>query len=234
MKRFLLLVLALVSLSLYSQEIDYIQKLDSIQNLINKNNEEIKRLQQHNELLTSEYKVVNQLYDNSNFIDNNSSDIYYTTYTVAFYSDIDLKNRLQNIPENAKVGLIEITGDLCKIIYNKTTGYSKKYSFISEAEFIKQSEQRKVKEEQLKRENEKAEFERPMELIKKYGTYYGKLIYEKNIVIGMTKDMVIESIGKPDDINRTVGSWGVHEQWVYERYDLNIYFENGKVSSFQD
>ena len=50
----------------------------------------------------------------------------------------------------------------------------------------------------------------------------------------MTKEMVIESIGKPDDINRTVGSWGVHEQWVYDKRGLYIYFKNGKVTSFQD
>jgi len=48
----------------------------------------------------------------------------------------------------------------------------------------------------------------------------------------MTEDMVLMSIGPPDDINRTIGSWGVHEQWVYTgRY---LYFKNGVLKSFQD
>jgi hypothetical protein len=52
------------------------------------------------------------------------------------------------------------------------------------------------------------------------------------IRIGMTKEMAVVAWGKPYDINRTVGSWGIHEQWVYgSRY---LYFENGILTSFQD
>jgi len=66
------------------------------------------------------------------------------------------------------------------------------------------------------------------------------------IVIGMTTDQVRASWGKPHDVNRTVGSWGVHEQWVYghEEYygagvsgftgDYYLYFENDLLTSWQD
>lgn len=50
--------------------------------------------------------------------------------------------------------------------------------------------------------------------------------------IGMTSDMVRKAWGSPRDINRTVGSWGVHEQWVYG--GSYLYFENGKLTSWQD
>ena len=50
----------------------------------------------------------------------------------------------------------------------------------------------------------------------------------------MTDDMARESVGKPDDINRSTGSWGVHEQWVYSQRKLYLYFENGKLTSTQD
>ena len=44
--------------------------------------------------------------------------------------------------------------------------------------------------------------------------------------------MVRASWGKPDDINRSVGPWGVHEQWVYGyKY---LYFEDGSLTSWQD
>jgi len=52
------------------------------------------------------------------------------------------------------------------------------------------------------------------------------------VFIGMTKQQVIASWGDPATINRTVGKWGVHEQWVYE--DAYLYFENDTLTSFQD
>jgi len=61
-----------------------------------------------------------------------------------------------------------------------------------------------------------------------------------NIILGMTFAEVVASIGKPYKINKSTGSWGVHEQWVMcapnsfrdRRYGY-VYFENGKVTSWQ-
>ena len=59
-----------------------------------------------------------------------------------------------------------------------------------------------------------------------------KAIKEKKVFIGMTKEQVLASWRKPEDINRSVGMWGVHEQWIYgETY---LYFENDILTSFQD
>lgn len=54
--------------------------------------------------------------------------------------------------------------------------------------------------------------------------------------IGMTKKQVIAIWGKPNDINRTVGSWGIHEQWVYSYVGdgCYLYFEDGRLTSWQD
>lgn len=71
----------------------------------------------------------------------------------------------------------------------------------------------------------------------KYGNQNALSILHGRFYIGWTKDMVIESIGKPNDINRSVGSWGVHEQWVYGTdisHTKYLYFENGKLTSFQE
>lgn len=55
------------------------------------------------------------------------------------------------------------------------------------------------------------------------------------IVIGMTKEQVEASWGQPRDVNRTVGSWGVHEQWIYGSYaGCYLYFEEGILTSWQD
>lgn len=53
----------------------------------------------------------------------------------------------------------------------------------------------------------------------------------------MSEAMVLESWGVPHDTNRSVGSWGIHEQWIYKKgkYDsYYLYFENGKLTSWQE
>ncbi len=53
----------------------------------------------------------------------------------------------------------------------------------------------------------------------------------KKVSIGMSKEHVLLSWGKPRNINKSIGGWGVHEQWVYpNRY---LYFENGILTSIQ-
>ena len=104
-------------------------------------------------------------------------------------------------------------------------------------EFIKVKKQEQKELERLEYENKlklkKAEYAKlEKEYIKKYGQKTYKKLKEGNYWIGMNREMATISLGSPKDINRTVGSWGVHEQWVYERRYL--YFENGKLTSYQN
>jgi hypothetical protein len=57
-------------------------------------------------------------------------------------------------------------------------------------------------------------------------------ILEEKIILGMNREQVKLSWGKPKDVNKTVGSWGIHEQWVIGGHYL--YFENGILTSWQD
>lgn len=60
------------------------------------------------------------------------------------------------------------------------------------------------------------------------------LISKSNINIGMSNKAVIASWGVPDRVNKTVGKWGVHEQWIYGDYSVTyLYFENNKLTSWQ-
>ena len=70
-----------------------------------------------------------------------------------------------------------------------------------------------------------------------------KLIGNHDWEIGMMDNEVIKSIGRPNRINRSVGKWGTHEQWVYsDRFnkkgqplkDKYLYFENGILTSWQN
>jgi hypothetical protein len=97
-----------------------------------------------------------------------------------------------------------------------------------------------AEEKELKRlETErklKTQQEQYAKLEKQYIAKYGQNTYEKLkqgfFWIGMNKEMATISLGSPNDVNRTVGTWGVHEQWVYD--NLYLYFENGKLTSYQN
>ena len=62
-------------------------------------------------------------------------------------------------------------------------------------------------------------------------------VASREIFIGMTADEVVQSWGKPTRINSTVGSYGKHEQWIFDRGAIGraqyVYFENGVVRSMQ-
>ena len=63
-------------------------------------------------------------------------------------------------------------------------------------------------------------------------TKFKKAIKEGKLMLGMSKAMAVAIWGRPNDINRTVGSWGVHEQWIYG--GTYIYFKNDVLTSWQD
>jgi hypothetical protein len=59
------------------------------------------------------------------------------------------------------------------------------------------------------------------------------LICSEQVRVGMTKQQCKLSWGEPESINKTSGSWGVHEQWVYSSSSY-LYFDNGILSSIQN
>src|SRR5262245_29539187 len=67
---------------------------------------------------------------------------------------------------------------------------------------------------------------------KKWPSQIEQAVIEKKIRMGMTEEQVIAAWGKPAKINKTVGSWGLHEQWVYDTSNY-LYFENGMLKSWQ-
>jgi hypothetical protein len=70
------------------------------------------------------------------------------------------------------------------------------------------------------------------EAIAKYGLKTYDKLKAGYYWVGMTRDMAIIALGHPIDVNETVGSWGLHEQWVYND-NIYLYFENDKLTSYQ-
>lgn len=150
-----------------------------------------------------------------------------------------------------RVKVVDSENGRYKIFFNGIYGFVSREAIEKEDVFIantnvriKKQEEEKAKiaeenakklaeEQRLEKEAQKEAQELLPNLIKKYGKVNGKKIYEGKVWIGATKAMVIDSWGKPKDINRSVGSWGVHEQWVYSNGNY-LYIENGILTSWQD
>lgn len=66
----------------------------------------------------------------------------------------------------------------------------------------------------------------------KWGKKVIDLIKSRKIKIGMLEQQVLLSWGKPEKINKSVGVYGVHEQWVYG-HGQYVYMENKELTSFQ-
>jgi len=67
--------------------------------------------------------------------------------------------------------------------------------------------------------------------ILKYGKEIGQRVAYKRIWKGMTEDMLRDSWGKPDKIDRNVEKWGVFTQWYYG--EVTFFFRDGKLTDWE-
>lgn len=104
----------------------------------------------------------------------------------------------------------------------------------------RQARLKKIREEEAKiRKETPGTLEYRQEYVKNHQNLSKRIkncILKGKIRLGMTKEQVEVSWGKPRDINKSVGSWGVHEQWIYRKFSHStyLYFENGILTSWQD
>lgn len=95
---------------------------------------------------------------------------------------------------------------------------------------------KKIEAEAAKREAERRAKMKPIErIMEKYNCdeYTAQLIHEHRVKIGMTEEQARAAWGRPQNINRSTGSYGVHEQWCYGGHNY-LYIENGILTSFQN
>lgn len=94
----------------------------------------------------------------------------------------------------------------------------------------KEFAEKKLKQDLIKeKEVRKKEEER---MLAEYGRVQVNKMKARKFWIGMNKEMLEFAIGEPENIKKSVGSWGTHEQWIYKS-GTYIYIENGKVTSYQ-
>jgi len=105
-----------------------------------------------------------------------------------------------------------------------------------EAEERLAQEAREQEEREREAKLEAARLKEQEKKIAKYPKAIQQLIRLGRVRIGMTAAQARLSWGEPDSVNRSSGSWGTHEQWVYGT-DIQrqyLYFENGRLTSIQN
>jgi len=69
-------------------------------------------------------------------------------------------------------------------------------------------------------------------LAEKYGAEIAARVLEGKLWIGMTRDMALESRGKPQKMNRTLLIESTHERWEYGA-GVYLEFDNGILTSYR-
>lgn len=134
-----------------------------------------------------------------------------------------------------------ITKDYGSLIYS----YHQDFILKSEADAL--ITKWKYEEEQERLADEKKQEQYRANMIQKYGEKYGNLIAKGEICIGMTKDMCRESLGRPEQTNKTTNVLGEVEVWTYisnwvmsvwynieEKEYMYVTFMDGKVTSITE
>ncbi|MFY0608167.1 MAG: hypothetical protein JXR10_15715 [Cyclobacteriaceae bacterium] len=106
---------------------------------------------------------------------------------------------------------------------------------IQKEEALK-NEERKKRLAEKKKIAEKERERRTAEILNKFGKSDGNKILRGEIWIGMSEEMAIESQGYPIKKNRTVNSYNIREQWIYDQKGTRtyLYFVDGVLRSYQD
>jgi hypothetical protein len=191
-------------------------------------------LEINNEYSKIERKIVQTRFDQSN------GDSFYSAGTSGIYKNPDGTDFIVILNRGSMVKVLDQNSENYKIAYNNVTGWILKTALMSETEYKRKRndafaaiEKKRISGSILLVDNKNYYEKRKNEILKKYGSTNGQKILDGKIWLGMTSEMAKESWGAPYDINRTAGSFGVREQWVYKN-DQYLYFEDSILTSWQD
>jgi hypothetical protein len=135
--------------------------------------------------------------------------------------------------DTVKILDTRISGNTMVLISN---GRVESYVNLNELQ-ISEKFRKKIAEMAIEREKDiqeardKVYAKRHEMLLKKYGKSIYERVMKGELWIGMTAEMAIDGIGKPQSVNTTVTQFGKSEQWVYE--DRYLYFEKGNLTAWQ-
>lgn len=91
-----------------------------------------------------------------------------------------------------------------------------------------QEKERKLQQQREQQEKAQKDAAFKQQMIAKHGSQFGELVANKQVAIGMTKDMCRDAWGRPLNTYRTTTRITTEEVWCYN-YKTRIYFVNDKV-----
>ena len=141
-----------------------------------------------------------------------------------------LKIKKREISDLDYKGKLEVCEELSSIDVKNKIQYQLEVDLYRD-KLSQQIKEKNAKEQKKRRDKALQEWHAKIDSLPD-SDYIKSVVRNRKICLGMSDKAALLSWGKPDDINRSVGSWGKHEQWVYGSNYL--YFENGKLMSWQD
>ncbi|MFV8332301.1 hypothetical protein [Flavobacterium sp. GSP14] len=238
MKKIYLLVLAFISFFVSSQNNN--QEINSLIDKINKHNGKILSLKDSVKLIELE---IQKIKSKKVLTLSKSSQLSAIAVKDGSLKKLPLlgSDEIFTLSSDTEILVTDYVNGYYKVCINSICGFMNEVWLKSNREIDNLKEIRTIekenilalKEQQRIIQQKKISQEQEIKNIKKYG----KMLYEKlkqgYYWIGMTNKMALISLGNPNDINKTVGSWGTHEQWVFDD-GFYCYFENGILTSYQN
>ena len=155
------------------------------------------------------------------------------------YSDIEMNNSLGTVKVGDSVNVMGWATWLYFIKTKELGGYISWRSLevnenLDSLSKVLARESPIQEEMQIKKQKELEKKNHEELLVKKFGNATAQKILRGEWWVGMTSEMALYSLGRPDVNNKSVTANSVHEQWVYRKYDIYLYFTNGILKSYQD
>jgi hypothetical protein len=163
-------------------------------------------------------------------LENNQSEVQEASLTATlksasrlFGEKDDLTTVIMIIPSGSVVGVLGSDSTYLKVIFEETEGYIfKRHAVISEPENVSKPVVQKREAVQYSPPESQQQVSRFTSLENKYGSNMAAKLVSGKIWKGMSAEMVRDSWGNPQKINRVINGNTIKEEWIFKNTWLFI------------
>jgi hypothetical protein len=157
-----------------------------------------------------------------------------TTSTRLFGEKDDLTNVIQIVPSGSSVTVLDSDSTYLHVVFEQNEGYIfKRHAVIDQApekpaiEALQQQDVQQNQPAQQSQPGQEQQDSRFTFLENKYGTNLAARLMEGKIWKGMDAEMVKDSWGRAEKINRVIRGNVTKEEWIFK--NTWLYFENNQL-----
>ena len=157
-----------------------------------------------------------------------------TTSTRLFGEKDDLTNVIQIVPSGSSVTVLDSDSTYLHVVFEQNEGYIfKRHAVIDQApekpaiEALQQQDVQQNQPAQQSQPGQEQQDSRFTFLENKYGTNLAAKLMEGKIWKGMDAEMVKDSWGRAEKINRVIRGNVTKEEWIFK--NTWLYFENNQL-----